>query len=278
MNKPNGNSLKFVLSAVPPGFFVDSPWLTEQGVGRGSAHGYDRQGWLNRVTRGVYRRPYPHADPSDMHDWKMAVLSAQWIMDYDFHIGGMTALTLAGHNHYVALGRSSNVYVYGNAPNWLTKLPLDAKFQMRRRQLFAGQPIGLDDNDFDPEQKGSPSPWKWPLRRSTPERAILEALNELPDEESFHVIDMIFPGLTMLRPGRLQMLLEACRSVKVKRLFFLFADRHGHKWLAHMERDKIDFGSGPRMIVHGGRYLPKYELVVPAEFAQPSHQVDHDGP
>ncbi len=137
--------------------------------------------------------------------------------------------------------------------------------------------MGLEANDFDPADKGSPSPWNWPLRRSTPERAILEALNELPDEESFHVVDMVFQGLTMLRPGRLQALLDACRSVKVKRLFLMFADRHGHKWLPHLERGKIDIGSGPRMIVHGGRYLPQYELVVPHEFAPSQYGSDVDG-
>lgn len=71
------------------------------------------------------------------------------------------------------------------------------------------------------------SPWCWPLKVSSPERAILEALDELPAHATFDNLDMIFQGLTNLRSRRLMTLLRACRSIKVKRLFFVFA-----VWLA----------------------------------------------
>lgn len=271
------NRLKYVLEQVPPGFLIDSRWLTANDVTKSSAHDYHREGWLERVARGVYRRPFPHADTQDIRDWKVPVLSAQWIMGYDFHVGGMSALTLEGHNHYLGLGRSSNVYLYGNVPGWLSKLRVDAHFLPRRRQLFGSEPIGIDDRDFDPTADNAPSPWNWPLRRSTPERAVFEALNELPDQESFHRIDMIFQGLATLRPGRLSNLLKLCKSVKVKRLFFLFADRHSHRWLAHIDRAEIDLGKGPRSLVEGGRYAAAYQLMVPYEFAGPPHEGDRDG-
>jgi hypothetical protein len=69
--------------------------------------------------------------------------------------------------------------------------------------------------------------WGWPLILSAPERAVLELLDELPSRESFHQADKLMEGLGNLRPRRLQDLLADCRSVKVKRLFFFFADRHG---------------------------------------------------
>lgn len=277
MNGQKSQPLKKMLDQVPPGFLVDSRWLTAHGVAKSSAHDYDREGWLERVARGVYRRPYPRADTQDIRDWKVPVLSTQWIMGYDFHVGGMTALTLAGHDHYLALGRSSNVYLYGNVPNWLPKLQVDARFQIRRRHLFGPEPIGIDDLTFDPTAQNAPSPWNWPLRRSSPERALLEALNELPEQDSFHKIDMIFQGLATLRPGRLNKLLQTCKSVKVKRLFFLFADRHEHRWLAHIDRAEIDLGKGPRSLVEDGRYAAAYQLMVPYEFAGPRHREDVDG-
>ena len=55
---------------------------------------------------------------------------------------------------------------------------------------------------------------------------MLELLDELPERETFHQVDMLMEGLTNLSPRRLQKLLADCRSVKVKRLFFFFADRH----------------------------------------------------
>lgn len=277
MPGPNRNTLKYVLDQVPPGFLVDSQWLAANAVAKSSAHDYNRRGWLERVVRGVYRRPYPHADAQDARNWKMAVLSAQWIMDYDFHVGGISALTLEGHNHYLGLGGDANVYLYGGVPSWLPRLNVDAHFLLRRRQLFGSEPLGIDDCDFNPAAHNAPSPWDWPLRRSSPERALFEALNELPDHESFHKVDMLFQGLAKLRPKRLTDLLRACRSVKVKRLFFLFADRHPHRWLAHIDRTQIDLGKGPRSLVEGGRYSAAYQLVVPAEFAAPREGATSDG-
>lgn len=277
MAGPIRNRLKYVLDQVPPGFLVDSRWLAASDVAKSSAHDYHREGWLERVARGVYRRPFPHADAQDVRDWKVPVLSAQWIMGYDFHVGGLSALTLEGRSHYLGLGRSANVYLYGDVPSWLAKLRVDAYFKTRRRQLFGSDATGIDDLAFDPAAENAPSPWNWPLRRSTPERAVLEALNELPEQESFHTIDMIFQGLSTLRPGRLGKLLLACKSVKVKRLFFLFADRHSHKWLAHIDRAQVDLGTGPRMLVEGGRYVADYQLMVPEEFARARHDGDADG-
>ena len=68
-----------------------------------------------------------------------------------------------------------------------------------------------------------------------------------------------------LRPGRLTALLSACRSVKVRRLFFVFADRHGHGWRKHLDASEIDFGSGPRALVDGGKFHPAYRISVPEE-------------
>jgi hypothetical protein len=266
-DRPNRNRLKYVLDNVPPGFLVDSKWLASSEVAKSSANDYHRQGWLERVTRGVYRRPTAQREPGQAIDWRTAVLSAQWLMAYDFHVGGVTALTLEGHNHYLELGRNPDVFCYGNAPNWLLKLNVDATFLPRRRQLFGGEPLGVEDRDFSPSATDAPAPWNWPLRRSSPERAVLEALNELPDKASFHKMDMLFQGLTTLRPARLTNLLIACKSVKVRRLFLLFADRHRHSWSAHVDRDKVDLGKGPRSLVQGGRYAAAYQLVVPEEFA-----------
>ena len=87
------------------------------------------------------------------------------------------------------------------------------------------------------------------MQVSSPERAILETLNELPQHASFHNLDMIFEGLVYLQPGELIALLNACRSVKVQRLFFVYADRHQHAWHKYLDDSKIDFGSGPRALV-----------------------------
>jgi hypothetical protein len=70
-------------------------------------------------------------------------------------------------------------------------------------------------------------------------------------------------GLATLSPRRLQKLLEDCHSVKVKRLFFYFADRHRHAWLKRLDKKTINFGKGKRMLVKGGTLDRTYQITVP---------------
>src|SRR5438876_574400 len=78
--------------------------------------------------------------------------------------------------------------------------------------------------------------WEWPLTMSSPERAILELMDEVPQRETFHQADVLMEGLRNLSPRRLHTLLVACRNVKVKRLFLWFAERHQHAWLKKLDR------------------------------------------
>lgn len=85
----------------------------------------------------------------------------------------------------------------------------------------------------------------------------------LPAKESFHQVDVLMDGLRTLSPKRMQSLLVDCRSVKVKRLFFWFADRHSHAWLSKIDRETINFGKGKRLLIRGGKLDPKYNITVP---------------
>ena len=111
-------------------------------------------------------------------------------------------------------------------------------------------------------------PWGhsvWPITVSTPERAILELLDELPGHESFQQVDDLFSSLSGLSPRRLQKLLADCKSVKVVRLFFFFSDRHGHRWRNQLAHENFDLGSGKRELVKGGRLDKTYNITVPAD-------------
>jgi hypothetical protein len=105
--------------------------------------------------------------------------------------------------------------------------------------------------------------WEWPLTLSSPERAIFELLDEVPQRETFHQADTLMEGLRNLSPRRLHTLLLACRSVKVKRLFLWFAERHEHAWLKKLDRKDVDLGQGKRMLAKGGKLDPKFNITVP---------------
>jgi hypothetical protein len=270
-------SVKSLLESVPPGFIVDSAWLEASGIGRRSVYDYVKQGWLERLAHGVFRRPIPSARSSEEIDWKICVLSMQHIMGYPVHVGGMTALALQGYSHYLALGDKATVWLYGaDLPNWLKKLPLGAPVENRSRHLFRDPELG----QAEPRGEQSPNntgnlPWNWPIRMSAPERAVLEALDELPDHESFHNLDMVFEGLTTLRPKLLASLLNDCRKIKVRRLFFVFADRHGHAWRKRVHPEDFDLGRGDRALVKGGRLHRRYRIVVPEGFSESEKGAGH---
>ena len=261
------------LLALPEGFLADSAWLQEQGLSRSSIRDYVDRGWLEKIASRVYRRPRQVAN--DPLRWDVVVLSLQQVMHRALHVGGRTAVELAGYAHYLKAGETSTVYLYGQgAPSWLTALRSSARFELRPDRLFAGSGTGVEMRRFDLRsgEASAPtrdaerkSPWEWSLMMSVPERAILEMMDELPQQESFHQVDAVMEGMANLRPQLLGRLLQECKSVKVKRLFLWYADRHKHSWLKHLDRSAIDLGRGKRQLVPAGRFDARYQITLPAE-------------
>lgn len=266
MSTQKEEKLKKILDAIPPSFLLDTAWLDRHEISRFLARKYVNNGWLERVHRGVFRRPAPNATKANTLDWKSGLLSMQHIMGYDVHVGGTTALSQQGYDHYLHLGSNAPVWVYGDAiPNWLAKLPLNAPVETRNTSLFADPSLGLTKDDADTTNA---LPWDWKLKMSAPERAVMEAMDELPDHESFHNLDMVFESLTTLRPRTLSALLHSCKKIKVTRLFFVFADRHDHPWRKRLDVEEFNLGSGDRALVKGGRIHPRYRIMVPEQFVK----------
>ena len=279
MTQQRQERLKPLLDDLPPGYVADAAWLTARGIDRKSILQYEQRGWLEKLARGVYRRPDTNRDVSAADDWRRLVLSLQRIMDYDVHVGGRTALSLHGFEHYLRLGAEApRVYLYGDVPSWLARLPGADRFETRTLSLFSGSKTGVDG--VDDKKQSSPKQRRLnDLVVSTPERAILEMLNELPVHESFHNVDAIFEGLANLRPRLLEALLQECRSVKVKRLFFVYADQHDHAWRKYLNPDDFDLGSGPRALVEGGRLHPRYAITIPPDLIDDAqNERPDDGP
>ena len=277
MNHARTPRLKPLLDALPPGFVVDTAWLKARGINAKSIHDYVARGWIERVVRGVYRRPLPTGNEADRLSWQVVLRSLQRLKGCNVYLGGESALELAGHVHYLSLGGNQRVHLYGDAPSWVKRLPATEQIVLHRATLFGGDPVGVDDADALGSQGGwAMDDWHWPIRASCPERAILEAIDELPGKASFERLDRTFEGLVSLRPKRLMPILAACRSVKVRRLFFVFADRHAHGWRRFLETERIDFGTGPRALVRGGRFHPTYRVTLP-EFLVAREPIAADG-
>ena len=243
---------------LPEGLLVDAAWLEAHGYSSALRSQYVSAGWLDSPARRVYRRSRTPLT------WQQVVMLLQTLLDLPLAVGGRTALEQQGYAHYLS-AQMREVHLYGpkRPPTWLDSLPLDLTFHWHNSLwLFPG------DADAPPE----PSPvmfsaagMQLPIRYSSKERAILELLDELPERESFHQVDALMEGLSDLSPRRLQTLLEACASVKVKRLFLFFADRHRHAWRSRLDVSRIDLGSGKRVLVKGGKLDPNYHITVPSD-------------
>jgi hypothetical protein len=262
MATQNVGKLNALETTLPQGLVVDARWMEQHGYSTSLRSKYVAAGWLVRPVRGTYKRPLGEVT------WQKVVVSLQTLLKSGLTVGGRTALDLQGFSHYLTPNGPIVIHLYGSKPppGWLNKLPLKETFRFHRTQI-------LFESFEDPEQlvvsRQLPDLSNWSLLLSTPERALLELLDELPRNESFHQVDMLLEGLRTLSPRRLQTLLVACRSVKVKRLFFWFAERHNQLWLKQIDRKKIDLGTGKRMLVKGGKLDPKYHITVPSDLDGP---------
>jgi hypothetical protein len=273
MFRPNQRPLNRLERELPEGVLVDTAWLKAHGYSRQLLSHYVSAGWLDQPARGVYRRPRGSLT------WQQLVVSLQTFLDYPLVLGGRTALELQGYAHYLSQ-KQMQVHFYGPKPppGWLKNLKLGPRFKYHNDQrLFRKH---LVETEFQKLRKGKAQSkdslalsltelplgqWDWTLILSTPERALLELLDELPKHETFHQVDMLMQGMTNLSPRRLQKLLADCKSVKVKRLFFFFADRHSHAWLKPLKNEKFDLGTGKRMLVKGGKLDQAYQITVPED-------------
>lgn len=98
--------------------------------------------------------------------------------------------------------------------------------------------------------------------------AVLEWLFSVSDEQLFSdsIVDT-FDGLTNLRPRRLQALLQACTSIRTKRVFLLLARYFKHGWYSRLDISAIELGRGKRQLVKGGVLDKEYQVTVPPRFA-----------
>lgn len=243
---------------LPQGLLVDAAWMERHGYSTSLRSQYVSAGWLVQPARGTFKRPLGELS------WQGVVVSLQRLLGSDLVVGGRTAIEAQGLGHYLSEKGPSTVHLYGtrSASGWLGKLPLKQKFRVHRTQsLFKTH--GSTPGSKSGTTREIPGPFDWPLTVSTPERAFLELLDELPRHESFHQVDALAEGLRSLSPRRLQMLLEGCKSIKVKRLFFWFAERHQHAWLKQIDKSKVNLGTGKRMLVKGGKLDTKYLITIP---------------
>ena len=230
---------------------ITSSWLRSRGIDKRLADSYVKNGWFERLARGLFKRSGDHVD------WP-GVVQALQRDGINLHPGGKTSLALQGYGHYIKMGDSEKLVFWKTPetrlPVWISEVLAENSYHITSVRLFQKEQDALKEITVD----------NIPLQTSVPERAILEYLYDVPQMEGFDEAWHVMGGLTSLRPSLLQQLLVDCRSVKVKRLFMYLAERHNHLWLNRLDTSKIYFGSGKRVLVKDGKLNKKYGITVPA--------------
>jgi hypothetical protein len=252
MPSENGSKINRLLRVWPRGTVAVSPWLTQQGVYQQLVHEYEKSAWISRIGQGAYARV------GDTVHWTGGLYAVQAQMGLPIHVGGKTALQMQGYAHYLPFGRDAAVSLFGTPgtrlPAWFQQYDWGVKVRYIATKLFArAMNVGLTQQDMG----------TYAVTIAAPERAIMEVLYFVPQDETFEEAMLLMEGLTTLRPKVIQTLLEQCHSVKVKRLFMILAEECNHAWVQKLDVSKVDFGRGKRMLVKGGRFNAKYSITVP---------------
>jgi hypothetical protein len=246
-----------VLSEWPRGTVVPQSWLSARGVDRVRAHKYEKSDWIHRVGHGVWQRS------GDQPGWLGGVYGLQYGEHAPrFWPGGQTALDLLGYGHYLAVGKEQ-VALFGmpgaQLPQWFADRDWGANVSFHAPSLFGA----LDVSSLQLHQ---PTREAFEVWVSTPERALFELLHSTPDELLFEAPVETFAGMTSLSPRKVQALLEACRSVKLKRVFLVLARHHNHAWYRRLDLAKVGMGKGKRQLYPGGRLDKQFQITVPERF------------
>lgn len=251
MSTEKESKINTLLSSQPLGSVLCSSWLVDQGYSLDLQKRYKKSQWFDSIGTGALIR---HADDVD---YLGGIYALQTQLGLFVHPAAKTALSLLGKTHYLALS-TKKAQLFGGSteslPLWFKKRDWNLNIECKLTSFLPPE-LGL----VEIEHKN------FKVKISSPARAVMECLYLAPKSQPLLEVFELMEGLNNLRPAAVQQLLEACTSVKIKRLFLYLADKAGHEWLSYIKLDRVDLGSGKRAIVSDGVYVSKYQITVPRE-------------
>ena len=193
MTKQKRHYVNWLEHNLPEGLLVDAAWLTRQGYSTSLRAQYVAAGWLTQPARRVYQRPRGSLA------WQQVVISLQTLLAQDPSLvaaprSNCTVLPTTSHRQQRPCSFTAPRLRRRGWQTCLKALPttIDGTHELFRKFRVATAPHSLDAVLDGRTQRPDGivvlpwGQWNWPLMVSSPERAILEFLDELPDNESFH--------------------------------------------------------------------------------------------
>lgn len=198
------------------------------GISADLAVHYARAGWLQRLAKGVYSRP---GESLQLYP-SLVVLQRQVA---GLHVGGKTALEWYGVRQYVS--QQSVLHLYGwvaaRLPEWFVQR---FRSEYHRKRLFKEKPEQMLGVGRFENRNNAPLV-------STPERALLELLDEVGVRQPLQEAREIAEGMYNLRAEVLMDLLKLCTSVKTVRLCLTLARELSLPWADKLDSEILPKGS-----------------------------------
>lgn len=248
MSDQNETKLKYLLKEIPKNSIVTAKWLEKQGVFSSLKDKYKKSGWLKSLGTGAFVKL------NDSYNLDSGLYAVQEQLELSIHIGGASALSQK-HSLRHNLDFARKTQLFGKRgeklPKWFKTLFEDS-YQLNLT-TFLPKDMGLMEFDNG----------NFKTKVSSIERAILEMIYLAPDKTSLNEVYQLMELLVNLRPKDVQLLLEKCSSIKVKRLFLYLAEKANHSWVKRIDLEKVDLGKGVREIVRsGGVWDKKYNIII----------------
>lgn len=238
------DKIKLLMQKWLPGTIQTTEMLIEQGFSHSDIQKYLASKWLEKVGHGAYKKYSDHVS------WQGAVYGLQGKV----HVAGRSALVLKNMAHYMNMGKPKiDLFVngYQPLPLWFTSNDWGAATRYLKTNFLPE--IAIDDFNTG----------NFTIKVSAPERAALELMYFGGKIYSFDESRLLAENLSYLRPDIMQQLLEACHSIKAKRLILYFAHSMKMGWYDKLNLEKIDLGKGYRKIVENGIYNEKFKIMIP---------------
>ncbi len=225
-------------------------YLKRKGYTKELLRSYVKNGWLKRLGRGVY------IGANNEMSLKGLIFALQKQLLLNIFPSGKTALDLLGVRQYVIRKNSDFLVFSYNTPNEISKFVRENNnLKIKYSKLFNNVKLGLT------RVKG-----KLSLNVSSRERAILETVYMVKDENDLRETYELMELLTDLRSELLQELLIECKSIRTKRLFLFLVKNINHKWFNLLNMKSINLGKGPREIIKNGIYDKEFKITIPKDF------------
>ena len=227
MATTNHSKLNALYTRFSAGSPVTSAQLAKLGISADLAVHYARSNWLKRLARGVYTRL---GETLSQHP-SLLVLERQIA---GLHVGGKTALEWYGVRQYVSQKPMLHLYgwVAARLPDWFVR---HFPAEYHRKRLFHETPRKMPGVGRFENRAAAPLV-------STPERALLELLDEVGVRQPLQEAREIAEGTYNLRAEVLMDLLKRCTSVKTVRLCLTLGRELSLPWAGKLDAKALPKG------------------------------------